>query len=72
MEDPVAKEFLAERLATEGGPPEEWARLISALGVLGDNDRAGAILDEARTVFGENENALAMINAAAASAGLGE
>lgn len=63
---------LAERLATEGGPPEEWARLISALGVLGDNDRAGAILDEARTVFGENENALAMINAAAASAGLGE
>ncbi len=65
-------EGLAERLATEGGPPEEWARLITALGVLGDTDRAGAILAEAQTVFGENENALAMINAAATRAGLGE
>jgi cytochrome c-type biogenesis protein CcmH len=29
------------RLATEGGPPEDWARLITAFGVLG-RGRAGA------------------------------
>ncbi|MDA9865319.1 c-type cytochrome biogenesis protein CcmI [bacterium] len=65
-------EGLAERLATEGGPPEEWARLITALGVLGDTDRAGAILNEAHTAFSNDEDALAMINAAAQRAGLGE
>jgi cytochrome c-type biogenesis protein CcmH len=32
---------LADRLATEGGPPEDWARLITAFGVLG-RDRTGA------------------------------
>ena len=31
---------LSDRLATEGGTPEEWARLISSLGVLGDEAQA--------------------------------
>ena len=31
---------LSERLASEGGSPEEWARLIAALGVLGEGQRA--------------------------------
>ena len=39
---------LSDRLATEGGSPEEWARLIGALGVLGETERAQAILEEAR------------------------
>lgn len=39
---------LAERLATEGGSPDEWARLIGALGVLGDLERARAIWQEAQ------------------------
>jgi cytochrome c-type biogenesis protein CcmH len=32
-------EGLAGRLATEGGPPEDWARLITAFGVLGAASR---------------------------------
>lgn len=65
-------EGLAERLATEGGAPEEWARLISALGVLGETNRAGAILTEAREVFAGSDAALQMINGAAAQAGLSQ
>lgn len=63
---------LAERLATEGGPPEEWARLITALGVLGDTDRATTIAEEARVVFGSDANALALIEGAAARLGGGQ
>ena len=63
-------EGLAARLAAEGGPPAEWARLITALGVLGDTDRAAAILSEARQVFGESTDALALLDDAAARAGL--
>lgn len=57
---------LAERLATEGGSAAEWARLITALGVLGDVDRAKAIAAEAQTVFAGQTDALDMINQAAA------
>jgi cytochrome c-type biogenesis protein CcmH len=57
-------EGLASRLANQGGTPEEWARLIGALGTLGQLDRARAILGEARTVFADNADALALINAA--------
>ncbi|HAR53994.1 MAG TPA: c-type cytochrome biogenesis protein CcmI, partial [Roseovarius nubinhibens] len=42
---------LSERLASRGGTPQEWARLITALGVLGESDRARAIAQEAREVF---------------------
>ena len=62
---------LAERLATEGGPAEDWARLIRALGVLGDTDRARAIWDEARTVFADTPG-LPTVQAAAEAAGLNE
>lgn len=63
-------EGLAARLAAEGGPPDEWARLITALGVLGQTERADAILGEARQVFGESAEALALLDEAAARAGL--
>lgn len=63
---------LQDRLATEGGSAEEWARLISALGVLGDTEQAGAIHAEAQARFADQPEALALIDAAAAEAGLGE
>lgn len=59
---------LSQRLAAEGGPPEDWARLIAAYGVLGEDDRARAIWEEAQVVFGANPQALAVIGAAAGGA----
>lgn len=63
-------EGLALRLAEEGGPPEDWARLVDALGVLGETGRARAIWDEARQAFADAPQALAAIRAAAARAGV--
>ncbi|WP_407496149.1 c-type cytochrome biogenesis protein CcmI [Pseudooceanicola sp. MF1-13] len=59
---------LSDRLATQGGSPAEWARLIGAYGVLGDVARARAIAAEARQVFAAVPEALDQI--AAAEAGL--
>lgn len=61
---------LSDRLATEGGPPAEWARLIRALGVLGDSDQARAIYDNALVVFVGNEAGLDEVAAAARQAGI--
>ena len=63
-------EQLSDRLATEGGPPAEWARLIRALGVLGDSDQAKAIYDNALTVFAQNAAGLDEVAAAARQAGV--
>lgn len=57
---------LAERLATGGGPPEDWARLIGAQIVLGRTEDATVIVEEARRVFADLPDALALIEAAAA------
>lgn len=65
-------EGLAGRLAAEGGPATDWARLITALATLGQTDRARAILDEARSVFAAVPADLETIRAAGAAAGLGE
>jgi len=62
-------EGLAARLAEEGGPPEDWARLIGALNVLGQTERADAIAAEARVVFAGNIEAVNMIERAADRAG---
>ncbi|MFX0540982.1 c-type cytochrome biogenesis protein CcmI [Roseovarius sp. S4756] len=61
---------LMSRLADEGGPPEDWAQLIVALGVLGETERAGDILDEARVNFADSPEAISMLDAAAARAGI--
>ncbi|MEM9523304.1 MAG: c-type cytochrome biogenesis protein CcmI [Pseudomonadota bacterium] len=61
---------LGERLATEGGSPEEWAQMIRSLGVLGDTGRADTILKEARRVFARDEDALRLITRAAREAGV--
>lgn len=65
-------EGLAERLATEGGPAEDWARLISSLTVLGDAERARAIWGEAQGIFADHPAELEKIRAAAVQAGLAE
>ena len=61
---------LSDRLATEGGSPEEWAQLINALGVLGDREQAQVIFDEARLVFAGNPAAIGTVTSAAQRAGL--
>jgi len=63
---------LSERLASEGGPPEEWARLINAYGVLGETDQARAIWANAQEVFAETPDALEVIRNAARTAGVAE
>lgn len=61
---------LESRLATQGGSPQEWARLIGSLAVLGQTERAHAIWSEAQERFGTSPEAIAPINAAAKKAGL--
>jgi cytochrome c-type biogenesis protein CcmH len=61
---------LAERLATDGGPPEDWARLITAYGVLGELAQAQAVYKEALDVFANSPDALAQVEASAENAGL--
>jgi cytochrome c-type biogenesis protein CcmH len=63
---------LSDRLATEGGSPQEWARLIGALGVLGDLDQAQAIWEEAQSRFAGNPEALAIVTSGAQQAGLSQ
>ncbi|WP_010138227.1 c-type cytochrome biogenesis protein CcmI [Oceanicola sp. S124] len=62
-------EGLADRLAREGGSASEWARLIAALGVLGETDRAGAIYIESQQVFAGDAEALGLLAEAARQAG---
>jgi cytochrome c-type biogenesis protein CcmH len=61
---------LSQRLATEGGPARDWARLISSLGVLGEWERAQAIHANAIEVFSDNPAALDLINEAGRDAGV--
>lgn len=59
---------LSQRLASEGGPPEEWARLIRALGVLDDKATANEIWTEAKQVFAGDQSALRRLYSAAQDA----
>ena len=61
---------LAERLVTEGGSAEEWARLIRALSVLGETEQVTAIWDDAQTVFAEDPASMELLTSAARAAGL--
>lgn len=61
---------LADRLATEGGPPQDWARLVSSLAVLGETDTAMTVLSEAELVFGGDVQAVMIVRRAAQEAGL--
>ena len=63
---------LSDRLATQGGPVTDWARLIRAYGVLGEVETAQTVLREAFEVFGSDPNAVAVLRDAASSLGLSE
>ncbi|MEN9012558.1 MAG: c-type cytochrome biogenesis protein CcmI [Yoonia sp.] len=61
---------LASRLAGEGGPATDWARLISAYGVLGNRQAATEVWLEAREVFAASSSAMDTLRTAAANAGI--
>ena len=61
---------LRTRLAKTGGTPDEWARLISAYGVLGQKDDAKSIYDEATVIFAADPTAMDKISTAAQSTGI--
>jgi cytochrome c-type biogenesis protein CcmH len=64
-------EGLATRLNAKGGTPAEWARLITAYGVLGEKAKAQAAWTKAQTAFVGQPDKLAPIRAAAEKAGVG-
>jgi cytochrome c-type biogenesis protein CcmH len=49
---------LESRLSTEGGPLEDWLKLINALGVLGEADRAKTAADQAKTAHPDQTAAI--------------
>lgn len=61
---------LADRLATQGGPVTQWARLIVSYSVVGEVEAAREVLAEARDVFGASEEAMQVLDDAADRAGL--
>ncbi|MEP5732400.1 MAG: c-type cytochrome biogenesis protein CcmI [Sulfitobacter sp.] len=65
-------EGLSNRLASEGGPPRDWARLITSLAVLGDPDQALVVFENAMQVFAGDPGAIDIITAAGSQAGVAE
>ena len=63
---------LSQRLAREGGPAADWARLIDAYSVLETPERAAQIWREAQQVFTGNSDALRVILASARRAGVAQ
>ncbi len=63
-------EGLASRLASEGGTSDEWARLIKALSVVGDSDRAQKIWAEAINIYNNSPADLRVINNIAKEIGI--
>lgn len=63
---------LGDRLATEGGSAEEWARLITSLAMLGRTDEAREIYAEAQRVFEGRSVELQGLREAAVTAGMAE
>ena len=61
---------LSDRLASEGGPVEDWSQLLSSLAVLGQWDQARAVFANASEVFGKDPTAMDMLNRTADRIGL--
>lgn len=61
---------LSDRLYSEGGSVEEWARLITSLGVLGDKDKAKEAFGKAEAAFAGQDAALEALKQAAEQAGV--
>ncbi|MFT3690057.1 c-type cytochrome biogenesis protein CcmI [Paenirhodobacter sp.] len=60
-------ERLNDRLAAQGGPVADWAKLVSSLRMLGEVERANAIATEARGKFAADPAAVKMIDQALAA-----
>jgi len=60
---------LEGRLLSEGGPVEDWVKLMGALGVLGQPDRAKAALAAAEKALAADPAGLAQVRTAAEGAG---
>lgn len=52
---------LESRLSASGGNSEEWLKLVRALGVLGEKQRAAAALKSARTALAADASALSAL-----------
>lgn len=63
-------EGLAARLERDGGPVEDWIKLVRSYSVLGKKEAAAETLAEARETFGDDAQALASLNRVARSLGL--
>ncbi len=63
---------LEARLAADGGSAEEWAQLLTALGVLRDTDRARAAWVKAQSALAGDKAGLEAVRAAADTAGVAE
>ena len=63
---------LEARLNGEGGPVEDWVKLITSLGVLAEVDRAAAAYQRAGVVYAGLPGELAALKAAAVQAGVAE
>ncbi|MBC2835911.1 c-type cytochrome biogenesis protein CcmI [Paragemmobacter straminiformis] len=61
---------LGDSLATEGGPVEDWAKLITSLGVLDRKDEAQKIYTEALAKFEGRPSEQGFLKEAALNAGL--
>jgi cytochrome c-type biogenesis protein CcmH len=59
---------LSNRLATEGGTPTEWAKLIRSYGVLGERSSANTVWHDAKEIFKDNPEAMALLTEAARTA----
>jgi cytochrome c-type biogenesis protein CcmH len=57
-------------LATQGGPAEDWARLIRAYSVLGEQEAAATIWNEAQEVFVGSMRGMEILTNAARDAGV--
>ncbi|MEM7519938.1 MAG: c-type cytochrome biogenesis protein CcmI [Pseudomonadota bacterium] len=63
---------LSNRLATEGGPPRDWARLITSLAIMGNPAQARAVFDNAMDVFAGDPAAIDILRDAGQQAGVSE
>lgn len=61
---------LETRLKTEGGPVEEWVKLIKSSATLGEKTRAKAAYEQALEAFKSDTAALGQIESAASDAGV--
>lgn len=61
---------LDERLAAKGGTVDEWLRLARSRGVLGEPERAQAVLERARTALKSDPASLASLESGARDLGL--